>query len=35
LIAAQMTGVFADVPIDTTPYLPARFQVSDPCLSLS
>jgi D-hydroxyproline dehydrogenase subunit beta len=34
LIAAQMTGVFADVPIDATPYLPARFQVSDPCLSL-
>jgi D-hydroxyproline dehydrogenase subunit beta len=35
LIAAQMTGAFDDVPIDATPYLPARFRVNDPCPSLS
>jgi D-hydroxyproline dehydrogenase subunit beta len=35
LIAAQMTGASADVPIDATPYLPARFQMSEPCLNVS
>lgn len=35
LIAAQMTGAFADVLIDATPYSLARFRVNDPCPSLS